>query len=106
MVLAKLAPVLDLDGTLDRLFDRTGSTSVFIQRVHGRVDHRSVSAHPGRIRTSEAVVLESSAGRTRHLPSHDLRQRLQLPCDIMVQLRHTRSGGAEMAAPEISEILG
>src|SRR5580692_4273971 len=106
MVLAKLAPVFDFDGTLDRLSDRPGSTSLFIQRAHGRVDYRSVSAHLGRIRTREAVVLGSSAGRTRHLPSHDLRERLQLPCDLMVQLRHTRAGREEMAAPEISQILG
>src|ERR1700739_2558352 len=101
MVLAKLAPILDLDGTLDRLSDRIGSTPVFIQRVHGRVDYRSVPAHPGRIRTQEAVVLGSAARRTGHLPSHDLRERLQLPRDPVVQFRHTGSARKEMAATEI-----
>ena len=85
VVLAELAPVLDFDGILDRLSDRIGSTPLFIQRVHGGVDHRSVSAHLGRVRTPEAVVLGYCHGRTRHLPSHDLRERLQLSGDVMVQ---------------------
>src|SRR5438128_855316 len=102
MVLAKLAPVLDFDRALDRLLDRIGATPLFIQRVHGRMDYRSVSAHLGRIRTREAVVLGSSAGRTRHLPPPDLRECLQSPCDIVVQFCDPRPSREEMAAPEIS----
>src|SRR5579862_618603 len=106
MVLAKLAPVLDLDGIIDRLFDGIGSTSIFIQRIHGRMDYRSVSAHLRRIWAREAVVLGPSSRRARHPPSHDLRERLQLPCDLMVQFRDTRAGREEMAAPEILQALG
>src|ERR1700722_9721858 len=106
MVLAELAPVLDFNRTLDRLSDRIGSTPVFIPRVHGGVDPRSVSEHPGRVRTPEALVLGYCHGRTRHLPSHDLRERLQLSGDVVVQLCDTESCREEVVTPEISQVLG
>src|ERR1700733_6627963 len=102
MALAELAPVLDFNRTLDRLSDRIGSTPVFIPRVHGGVDPRSVSEHLGRVRTPEALVLGYCHGRTRHLPSHDLRERLQLSCDFVVQFRDAGTGREEVAAAEIS----
>ena len=83
-----------------------GSTPLFLQRVHGGVDHRPIPTHVGRIRTPEAVVLGSFPGRTRHLPSHDLRQCLQLSRDSMVQLRDTWPCREEVATPEISQVLG
>jgi hypothetical protein len=48
------------------------------------------------------VVLGPSQGRTRHLLSHDLRERVQLPCHSMVQFCDIGSGREEAATPEIS----